>query len=226
MSNCPTCGYALNSGSESACPLCGDVEAGREAGQGKKTIMDTSASQIKKTKHTILGRQPGKGPNPQNPAGRPCINCSYLMRQDSKFCPECGAPAQSSGEGTTGTASQPDQGDARQATRRLEDFQAPPTVHPVKLIPVNHPGKEILSSGEDAWELRRQDIDLKDDSISEQTHLRITRDAASDQWIINNVASNKALFIQVIGDVVLRQDMVILIGQHHLYRVSLDGQKS
>lgn len=229
MTKCPICGFAVPEDRSGSCPQCGEPDpagkAGSESVEWKKTIRDSSALHPVMTKHTVMGRMPGdRNPSPDS-AAVTCGGCGYPMRESSKFCPECGTPASAVETDANPEPVVAPQSAARLATRRLEDFQPATLQTSIRLTPVNHPDREVLESSQDEWTLGRGDIDPTDDSISEQPHLKIVRDADTGQWTLHNAASNQALFMQVGGEVVLRNDMVILIGQHHMYRVSLEGGK-
>lgn len=234
MSKCQVCGFALSDGHLASCPQCGEstsaVGTGTEGKDLKKTVPDSGSLGFAMTNHTVLGRQAGGEGGTGSSASTSCTSCGYPLREGSLTCPGCGsATGSATGEESASvSADRPapvPPAAVRPATRRLDDFQAGPGRPSIRLVPINRPERESLESDQQEWVLSRKDIDPSDDSISAQAHVEIRRDPDTGQWLLHNAGSNKALFVQVQGDLPLSQDMVILIGQHRLYRVSLDEGK-
>lgn len=68
---------------------------------------------------------------------------------------------------------------------------------------------------EDNITVVRGNSDPGDTSISSHPHARISK--KEGKWILENLASNKAVFVQVVGEVEIQSGTIVLIGSEKFY---------
>ena len=67
--------------------------------------------------------------------------------------------------------------------------------------------------------LVKNDIDDTDSYLSSKGHVRLKR--KDEQWIIENMAPNKAVFLRIEKSMPLKNGDVILLGKNRLYQVNI-----
>lgn len=233
------CGFADNLEGDTHCRHCGNRLAAIEAanktviqpigdrqdsqpGAGKdeqKTRVGSGHEGRDITRRTVIGRSDEPVESVSETVPRHCPSCNYLLRIGQDTCPSCSPAASAVSDSPIPVPHITSPVPSGNPTRRLEDFVPVVKGPSVRLEPVNSPDHPVLESRDFPLKVGRQELDPKDDSISSSGHLVLYQEKGTGTWKLRNQASNKALFVQVEGDVPVHSGTVILVGQHRLFRI-------
>jgi hypothetical protein len=236
---CLVCGFSDNREGDTQCRHCGNPLAAIEAvnktviqpigdqkdpqpGAGKdeqKTRVGSGREERDITRRTVIGRSDGQAEPVLETLPRHCPSCNYLLRIGQDTCPSCSPAASAVSDSPIAVPHITSPVPSGKLTRRMEEFVPAFKGPSVRLEPVNSPDHPVLETRDFPLKVGRQELDPKDDSISSSGHLVLYQEEGTGAWKLRNQASNKALFVQVEGDVPVHSGTVILVGQHRLFRI-------
>jgi len=137
----------------------------------------------------------------QNELGT-CINCDEKILENQNHCSSCGFKIKSLNDSR-----------ATQMLGRSGVF----TSNEAKLtaVSLNNIAGTDLKLNKAINFIKRDMIDKNDRSISINEHCKISNE--DGKWYLENLASNKAVFVQVNEKIELTNDLIVLIGNTKFY---------
>ncbi|MEM7104798.1 MAG: adenylate/guanylate cyclase domain-containing protein [Bacteroidota bacterium] len=196
MKRCEQCGY-MNSADKTECVKCGHPLSGEQPPkqQEEQPAEKPIANDPKKTIVGAPVSQPFLDSPAESPQSIACPKCSYPVRKNESFCPNCGAAINQSSNSKKTVAlgdfnigeSKPSFSIASDRDQKTTDFS----------------GKEVI--------LNRQNLDEDNMTISGEAHAKFVY--KNGQWYLSDMSSNNATFIQVNGELPINDGDMIILGQ-------------
>ncbi|MBK6353234.1 MAG: hypothetical protein IPF46_07465 [Saprospiraceae bacterium] len=228
MRKCKNCSYKLMPQDPDQCPQCGSTEISNDLTPitptlaGLKTLdeeMHTSKGKVQDLdsgiKQTEIGKQ-SYSTKETFPDQSNCPSCGYLLSRLSKRCPNCNKsiidPTPTLvdlSQNKTQSLSEIIRSGANNEKVQLELSPLDPDDQPIKL--------KIIEGGQKV--LGRAEIDPADESISQHNHVRFSYDGQN--WKLENLSSNKAVFKMVTGLEELKEGDILILGRNKYYKVQI-----
>lgn len=227
MRKCKNCSYKLMEYDPDQCPQCGSkdilkdtstfntVKGEQDQSEQKHTKMGRQFDDLEPINMTVKGKQMD---NPNSPGQAPnqCPHCGYPLIIIGSVCQNCNK-----------SIIQPIQNDLQIANNKTISFkdliesEIDVNQHLMELCPLNKMEELIRIKLKDGGEklLSRKDIDHQDESLSQNQHVKFS--FKDKNWIIDNIASNQAVFKMVRFEEKLQDGDIILIGRNKFYQVKL-----
>ncbi|MBL7819919.1 MAG: hypothetical protein JNL65_04835 [Saprospiraceae bacterium] len=227
MRKCKNCSYKLMEHDPAQCPQCGSkdilnevsvfntIKGEQDQNHQLPTEMGRQISDLDPINLTKRGKQL-ENQNFPNHEQNPCPNCGYPLIKIGSVCQNCNK-----------SIIQPIQNDLQIANNKTISFkdliesEIDVNQHLMELCPLNKMEELIRIKLKDGGEklLSRKDIDHQDESLSQNQHVKFS--FKDKNWIIDNIASNQAVFKMVRFEEKLQDGDIILIGRNKFYQVKL-----
>jgi uncharacterized Zn finger protein (UPF0148 family) len=147
-----------------------------------------------------------------------CSNCGYSLFEKSTVCSNCNFNNSVSVDSQTSNLATNPESLRKTVIPKKEENQSNATLA-FKLIPTLNE-KDYLRLRGSSVTLSRDQIDPQDLTISSKEHVRFINE--NGEWYIENLGSNKAVYIQVQDKVKINQGTLIALGNSKIFRFEPD----